>query len=247
MFRSHFSHLDGGEIGSAPEVDTEQSPHVTELQFESDGCCRTVSVMKRERERAKPHRKKRTKDGSAMIRLSPTASGVVYDGDSLDDWDDEELMRGRRRNKNGGFTGRPAKVIPAEVAKELTRRRFQRSFNLMADSLVDAALMLRSIVNDKRVEPADRIRAAELMFNRVLGKPREAVTLDFATDSEQPPWKMLMAKGIVGTVEEAALLLDRQRTAEEQGEIVDGELVEEGRAGGKRTAPPLRELRSSTD
>jgi hypothetical protein len=69
---------------------------------------------------------------------------VIYDGQSLDDWDDEELMRGRRRNKHGGFTGRPAKVIPAAVAKELTRHRFQRSFNLMAHSLVDAALMLRA-------------------------------------------------------------------------------------------------------
>jgi len=36
----------------------------------------------------------------------------------------------------------------------------------MADSLVDAALMLRAIVNDKRAEPSDRIKAAELMFNR---------------------------------------------------------------------------------
>jgi hypothetical protein len=34
---------------------------------------------------------------------------------------------------------------------------------------------------------------------------------------------MLMAKGIVATVEDAALMLDRQRTVEEQGEIMEGE------------------------
>jgi hypothetical protein len=201
--------------------------------------------MKRTREKAKARpTKKRTKTGGAMVKLTPTAAGVIYDGQSLDEWD-EELLRGRRRNKHGTFTGRPPKVIPAALAKELTRRRFQRSFLLMADSLVDAALMLRSIVSDKRAEPADRVRAAELMFNRVLGKPKEAVTLDFQVDDEQPAWQKLMAKGIVASVEDAALMLDRQRGLEEQGEIVDGELVEEDGAGGTETAARMRELRSS--
>lgn len=199
---------------------------------------------KRKRDRDKPgtpnRNKKRTKGGGAIVSLTPTAAGVVYDGQSLDDWDDEELMRGRRRNKHGGFTGRHPKVIPAEVARELTRRRFQRSFNLMADSLVDAALMLRSIVNDKRAEPSDRIRAAELMFNRVLGKPKEAVTFDFGTEDERPAWQKLMATGIVATVAEAGLLLEREAASEADGEIVEGELVDNGRAGVTST-PALRD------
>jgi hypothetical protein len=170
-------------------------------------------------------RKARTRDGGAKIRLTATAAGVIYDGQSLDTWDDEELIRGRRRNKHGTFTGRPVQVVPAALLKELNRRRFSRAHALMADSLVDGALMLRSVINDKKADAADRIKAAELLFNRVLGKAHESVSLEVAGAAEALPWQKLMASAIVASVEDAALMLDRERSADEdivEGEIVDG-------------------------
>ena len=50
-----------------------------------------------------PEKKLRSKDGSAQVHISPTSAAIVFDGQSLDDWSDEELMQGRRRDKNGRF------------------------------------------------------------------------------------------------------------------------------------------------
>lgn len=174
-------------------------------------------------------KKVRSKDGSAIVHVSPTTAGIVFDGQSLDDWDDEELMQGKRRDKNGHFSGRPAKVIPIQLHKELTRRRFSRAYDLMSDSLVDAALMLRSVVVDKKAPRGVRIRAAEVMFDRILGKPKESVSFNFqeGESGETPKWQKLAANAIIGTVAEAGLYMERQHAAEDE---IEGEIVEEDEA-----------------
>jgi hypothetical protein len=103
--------------------------------------------------------------------------------------------------------------------RELTRRRFSRAHDLLASSLADGALMLRSVINDPDAPTADRIKAAEVMFDRVLGRPRESIALDFSGTAETPKWQAAMAKGIVSTLSQAV--------AQERGEIVEGEIVAE--------------------
>jgi hypothetical protein len=143
--------------------------------------------------------KKRLKDGGAIIHVSPRTAAVAFDGATLDDWSDEELLRGRRMNKNGKFTGRPPKFVPIEFHRELTRRRLQRATTILAYSLVDAATMLRSVVNDDQALTTDRIKAAEIMFDRILGKPRESVALDIAPGGQESPWQRAIAQAVVGT------------------------------------------------
>jgi len=68
------------------------------------------------------------------------------------------------------------------------------------------------------------------VFDRVLGKPRESVSLDFTGGGDALPWQKLMAESIVSSVEDAGLMLERQRAAAaaaEDEEIVDAEIVEE--------------------
>jgi hypothetical protein len=48
-------------------------------------------------------------------------------------------------------------------------------------------------------QPSDRIKAAELMFNRVLGKPKESVAFDLRQDGQEPGWKRVVVDAIVGT------------------------------------------------
>ena len=117
-------------------------------------------------------------------------------------------------------------MIPIQLHKELTRRRFSRAYDLMSDSLVDAALMLRSVVNDKKAPRGVRIRAAEVMFDRILGKPKESVSFNFqdGESGETPAWQKLAANAIIGSVQEAGLYMERQRAIE--GEVV-AEIVEE--------------------
>lgn len=179
--------------------------------------------------------KKRLKDGGAIVHVSPRTAAVAFDGASLDDWTDEELLRGRRKNKNGNFTGRPPRFVPIEFHRELTRRRMQRATAILAYSLVDAATMLRSVVNDDEALASDRIRAAEIMFDRILGRPRESVALAVTSSGEEPLWQRVIANAVVGSEEQAAQVIE--------GEIVEGELVED-RPNPEPRRVPDRERRS---
>lgn len=196
-------------IGSRPRAET-----AAEVRARNRG--------KKNDEQPKKPPKKRRKDGSATVDITPVAAAVVYDGASLDDWDDEELLRGRRKNKNGKFNGRPPLVIPAALHKELTRRRFSRAHDLLSDSLVDAAQMLRAVVNDVEVAPEARIHAAEVIFSRVLGRPRESIAVDFTSGpgvSGPAPWEQIVVQAIVGTVEQA----NESEEIVVEGEVVEGE------------------------
>lgn len=159
-----------------------------------------------------------------MVTVSPTSAAIALDGADLSDWDDEELLRGTKRNAAGGWTGRKPRFVPAALHKELTRRRFSRAFDLLAESLVDAAQMLRVIVNDSNATNADRIKAAEVIFDRVAGKPKEQVHVDLSGDAS--PFQKLVAAAIVGTDEQARELLSGNV---EEAEILDdtAELEEE--------------------
>jgi hypothetical protein len=154
----------------------------------------------------------RTKDGGAIVHVSPTTAGVMYNEIPLDDWDDDELIKGKRKDRDGKFRGRPPKLVPSNLHRELTRRRFSRAYDLLTDSLVDAAQMLRSIVNDPETDAGDRIRAAEVIFDRILGRPKEQVAIDFQSDGGSR-FQQLLMKAIVGTEEQAQALVE--------GEIVE--------------------------
>jgi hypothetical protein len=169
--------------------------------------------------------KKRRKDGRASVELSPTAAAIVYDGADLSDWDDEELLRGRRRNRNGTFTGRAPAVVPVKLVQELTRRRFSKTHSLLAVSLVDAVQVLREIVNDERASEFARLRAADMIFDRILGKPREQVAIDLYAEVEgkSPVWKDLTRNAIVGSASQALeLLVEREREDELRAEMDEG-------------------------
>lgn len=48
---------------------------------------------------------KKLKDGRSLAVVSRDMTAVLHGEDSLDDWDDEELLHGRRRDKGGRFRG----------------------------------------------------------------------------------------------------------------------------------------------
>lgn len=184
-----------------------------------------ASAKKRRAERKKTEDsfvKKRNSKGGANVNISKTSADIVFENASLDDWDDEELLRGQRRNaKTGKLPTKAPQVVPARLVQELTKRRFSRAHALMTISLTDAVEMLGSLVKDKGVEPRDRIRAAEIIMDRLLGKPRESVSIDMFADldAEAPAYKRLMTKAIVATASEAMDLLDEQRENELKKEM----------------------------
>ena len=111
----------------------------------------------------------------------------------LSEWDDEELMRGMRRDKGGKFRGRRVRLVPAACLKELHKRQFSRAHDLLNESLVDGALALREIIKDE-THP-DRVKAIELLFNRVLGAAPQHVSVDVGVTA---PWMEMITASIVG-------------------------------------------------
>src|SRR4051794_2359768 len=88
---------------------TKRAVHEAELS-EDERLARRARRAENARRRTKqqtgkePHKKKRAADGKARVQVGSAQASIVWDNVSLDDWDDEELMRGQRRNANGRFS-----------------------------------------------------------------------------------------------------------------------------------------------
>ena len=116
--------------------------------------------------------------GRGIVRISSNVADVIDDPEAVADWDDEELRRGRRRDKNGKFTGRDPVVIPTAVYREMVRRATRGAEKKMAENLEAAVDTLVAIASSQSeaTEDKDRINAAKIILDRVLG--REPIKLD---------------------------------------------------------------------
>lgn len=119
---------------------------------------------------------------------------AVLDPSTLDDWDEEELERGYRRDKNGNFCGRPPKYIPFVVAMELSRRaKIQQLVNL--SKLGPTAMRtLQSVMKDSRNDLA-RVAAAKLIVERLL--PLQSLTEIDVNVKVEPLFLKALEAGIV--------------------------------------------------
>ncbi len=170
--------------------------------------------------------KKRTKIGGALVHISPTSAAVAFDGEDLSEWDDTELLRGRRRNpKTGKFHGHDPQVVPHRLVQELTKRRMSRAAALMSYSVTDAVKLLRAVVRDEEADLPLRMEAAKQLLDRVLGRPREAISLD--VHGSLAPWQAMAADSIVRVVPNEAAATEPEP---EVGIIIDPEPEPEPRA-----------------
>jgi hypothetical protein len=157
---------------------------------------------------------RRSKDGQKI--LVSTSIAILTGKEDLSQWSDEELERGQRRGKDGKFR-KPPTIIAKAVHDELVKRRMSKAYDLLRESTYDAVKVLVEVAKDENADTATRVKAAELILDRTLGKAPQHVSLDFQGDV---PWKQLMAQAVVGSVEQARALL-------EEGDVVDGEVVED--------------------
>jgi hypothetical protein len=109
-------------------------------------------------------------DERAVIRLGNSGTRVLVGLDDLSGWDDEELREGRRRSKNGTFIGKKPIVVPKALHDELVRRVMGRAQEQMRDSLMNAVNLLDQVVTDKDADNKDRLAAAKMIIDRVMGK-----------------------------------------------------------------------------
>lgn len=144
--------------------------------------------------RKKPIR--RTARGRGKLEVNPRMADVIDNPDLLKEWDDEEIARGQKRDKNGRFTGNPPAVLPRAILEEQNRRSVRKANDKLARSVEDGVKALAEIIAHSDDDKA-RVKAIEIMMNRVMGKPEGTVNINHGLQ-DQPWMKALQAALLVG-------------------------------------------------
>lgn len=104
----------------------------------------------------------------------------------IDEWDLEELARGRPRDINGGFRGPKPKWLTREV-HERSMERFKAAIKSdMNATTVDALTALRGVISNEEyddkgkpiVPPSVKVDAAKFLLEHVVGKPKQQLEAD---------------------------------------------------------------------
>jgi hypothetical protein len=152
-------------------------------------------------------------NGTGVVRISRANVNIMTGKEDLTQWSDEDLIRGYRKGMTRGHREPVPKVIPREVFEELCNRILYYAKHTMVAELRYAVEKHIEIIKmiDSENPTGPQIKAIEMLYERVLGKPTEHVAV--YSGGELQPWQQAVATGIVGSAEDIPEL--------EEGEIVD--------------------------
>lgn len=111
--------------------------------------------------------------GRRTIKVEMTRYDMLVSGElKIEDLDDDEIFRMQLRNVDGHFKGRPPRYIPRELAIAWSVEQQKRAGRWFAEQLPEAQKATLELLRSRHLAPGDgaRLRAAELIFDRVLGK-----------------------------------------------------------------------------
>jgi len=109
-------------------------------------------------------------------------------GKPIEEWDDEELARGRPRNKNGTFQGSSPKWVTNAVREE-AQKRFGTMVKSEMNHLTTGALeMLKTLMEDDsrdargrpNVSANVRVDVAKFLLEHIVGKPTQRQESDIS-------------------------------------------------------------------
>jgi hypothetical protein len=106
-------------------------------------------------------------------------ASILVGEEDVRDWDDEELLRGKRRGKYG-FIGRAPTMVPQALHQERIRRKLTDTIKVMQKSSKKAAIALADIAMDPDAQTRDRLTAIRMILEWSLGKPHQSVDLAIA-------------------------------------------------------------------
>jgi hypothetical protein len=116
----------------------------------------------------------------------------------IEEWDLDELARGRPRDVDGGFKGRKPKWITRQVHEEAMERFtavIKTEMGVQGITAIDTLKMiLTNEETDERgkavVPPAAKIQASTFLLEHIVGKPKQHVQQDIS----------VKLQGILGSV-----------------------------------------------
>lgn len=137
--------------------------------------------------RARMRRKdKRARRNSAVTPMTEVEFEALYK--PIEEWDLEELARGRPRDANGGFKGRKPTWITREMherAMEVFIEATKSELGALAPMALDTLrYVLGSEETDERGKPivpaAAKLQATHLVIEHIVGKPKQHVQQDIS-------------------------------------------------------------------
>lgn len=160
--------------------------------------------------RRKPLR--RTARGTSKVEMARVMVDIIDDPEVLKEWDDEELARGQRRDKDGKFRGRPPTVMPRAILVEQQRRKVSEANDRLVRSVDQAVEALAEIVVSSQDDKA-RVKAAELIMTRVMGRVDATVNINHGL--QEPEWmKVLKRAALVGDASKEVIDVDSEEVVE---------------------------------
>lgn len=113
--------------------------------------------------RLSQHRYKKPREKSRYQQL--------MDGElTVDDLDDEEIMNGKCKDKDGHFRGRPPKTFPRALHDALHKEYQKRMQEKLNDYGELAISTLADVASSRMAAAPARVRAAEVLLERTMGK-----------------------------------------------------------------------------
>lgn len=191
------------EVQEASSV-TINFTNVTDIRQHKSGKLRD-RIPARERPRTADGKLLTPKQIRARARRKGNRANVMSDQEleylykkPIDEWDLEELARGRPRGADGRFSGPKPKWITAAVHEQAMERYTAAVKSQMNSTTVDALEVLTWLIgNDETdekgkylVPPSVKLDATKFLIEHVIGKPKQRIESDVS----------VKLQGILGSV-----------------------------------------------
>lgn len=97
---------------------------------------------------------------------------------SVEDLDDEEVSRGQLRASDGTFRGRPPRVVPQDLVAAMRKEWLARAEAKLREALHDHGIgVFVELASNEMVDPAVRLRAADMIVQRTMGKVPDRIQI----------------------------------------------------------------------
>jgi hypothetical protein len=153
---------------------------------DSEGRLLTTKQIRARARRRGNKAKRRGRTGKPGQIITPQEMEALYK--PLDDWDLEELARGRPRALDGSFRGRSPEWITRETHEEAMKRFKDVVRREMNSQGVTALETVQWIITnqdtDERGKPlvpaATKLQASQMLLEHIVGKPTQRVEQDIS-------------------------------------------------------------------
>jgi len=140
---------------------------------------RPISSKERKQIRQRARRK---------VKIASDEIALLYGDYPIEQWDLEELARGRPRAKDGTFKGKAPSFLDRAVHEQIVRRFEEIVREEMNGHTVKALEIIGKILEDQEVDEKGKARvaagtkldAAKFLVEHVLGKPKQRTETDIS-------------------------------------------------------------------